>query len=126
MGFFSKEKKRILIVDDEPLIIDTTSDYLKDVGYETRGASTAAEALQVMEKEPAGLMLLDINLPDADGLVFLTKFRKQYPEVPVVILTGAGYDESMMQMALRGGASGYLSKETDMDNMGVIVKRLLK
>jgi CheY-like chemotaxis protein len=123
---FLKKPKRILVVDDEPLIIDVTSEYLLEAGFEVGSANSSAQALAEMEKSPADVMLLDIRLPDEDGLSFLQRFKKLYPNVPVVILTGSGYDENLMQTALQNGASGYVSKDTDLGNMVVAVKRLLK
>ena len=120
-----KDKKRVLIVDDEPLIVEVASEFLQRDGFDTSSAGTAAEALASMEKHPANLVLLDINLPDENGLKFLGDFKRNHPAVPVVILTGSGYDEEMMQEALSKGASGYLSKDTDMESMAVAVKRLL-
>ena len=127
MLFFNKKPKhRILVVDDEPLVVEASCNFLQEKGFDTSSAGTAAEARQVMAKEPADLVLLDINLPDENGLKFLVEFKKAHPQVPVIILTGSGYDEEMMQEALKNGAAGYVSKETDMENMSATVKRLLK
>lgn len=122
----SPTRKRVLIVDDEPLVVKVTKDFLYEDGFDSASAATASEALQSMEENRSDLMLLDINLPDANGLTFLGEFKKKHPDIPVVILTGSGYDDAMMHEALKNGASGYLSKETDMENMVVTVKRLLK
>ena len=126
MGILKSNKKRVLIVDDDPLILEVTSEFLQNEGFETATAGNAGAAIEEMKKEPAHVILLDIKLPDQNGLEFLGKLKAQYPEVPVVMLTGSGYDEDMMQKALQNGASGYVSKETDLENMVVAVKRLLK
>ena len=126
MGLFSKKQKKVLIVDDEPLILKMTSEFLGDAGFETVTASSTSEALTEIEKGGVDAMLLDIRLPDEDGLVFLPKFKKLHPEIPVVMLTGAGYDDTMMKEALKLGAAGYVSKDTEMENMILAVKRVLK
>ncbi|MDD2707815.1 MAG: response regulator [Verrucomicrobiae bacterium] len=126
MLFFKKEKKRVLVVDDEQSIVDITCEFLQDDGYETCSARNTRGAMAEMEKNPVHAMLLDINLAGEDGLAFLAEFKKKYPSVPVVILTGAGYDDEMMQSALKNGASGYVSKDTDLGNLVVAVKRVLR
>lgn len=126
MSLLKSNKKRVLVVDDDPLILDVTSEFLQNEGFETVTAPDTKQALEVMQAHAAHVMLLDIKLPDQNGLEFLAKFKKLYPDIPVVMLTGSGYDEEMMQQALTNGASGYVSKETDLENMVVAVKRLLK
>ncbi len=126
MNLFHKNRKRVLIVDDEPLVVEVTKDFLQEEGFDTSSAGTAVAAIQSMAKEPADLMLLDISLPDQNGLKFLVEFKKNHPHVPVIILTGSGYDDTLMHEALKSGASGYVSKDTDMENMVITVKRLLK
>ncbi len=126
MPFLKSHKKRVLVVDDDPLILDVTSEFLQNEGFETVTAPDTLQALDEMKRHPAHVMLLDIKLPNESGLEFLAKFKEQYPDVPVVMLTGSGYDEDMMQEALNKGASGYVSKETDLENMVVAVKRLIK
>lgn len=132
MRLLKKSKKRILVVDDEPMIVEMTCNFLKDEGFEACGAANTAEALAEMKKQPADVIVLDVFLSSneahafEDGLTFLKMLKKLYPEVPVVILTGAGYDEGMMQTALDHGADGYLSKETEMENLLIAIKRLVK
>ena len=126
MDLLDKNKKLILVVDDEPMIINLTSEFLKEEGFDTCSAKNAAEALSQMEKQSADAVLLDIRLPDEDGLVFLKRLKEKYPNVPVVMLTGAGYDEERMQTALRYGASGYVSKDTEMEKKIAVLKQLLK
>ncbi len=126
MSLFHKKRKRVLIVDDEPLILKMTSEFLEDAGFGTVTASSTGEAMVEIEKGGVDVMLLDVRLPGEDGLAFLPKLKKLHPEIPVVMLTGAGYDDKMMQEALRLGAAGYVSKDTEMENMVLAVKRVLK
>ncbi len=122
--FTKKPRKRILIVDDEPLILQMTSEFLREEGFDTATALRAVEALAVLKKGGVDAMLLDICLPDQNGLVFLAELKKLYADLPVVMLTGSGYDEALMKKALEGGAAGYVSKDTEMENMVLAVKRL--
>ena len=78
-----------------------------------------------MKEQPADAVLLDIELPDSNGLEFLTQFKSLYPNVPVVMMTGLGYEEELMAKALKNGASGYVGKGVGMDDAIVAIKRVL-
>ena len=121
-----KKGRRVLVVDDEKMVVDMTCEFLKAAGFEAVSANTTVQAMSEMKKSPVDVVLLDIKLSGEDGLMFLGKLKKRYPKVSVVILTAVGYDETMMRAALRKGASGYVSKDTELENMVAAVKRLLK
>jgi len=118
----TKQKKRVLIVDDEAAVVTMICDFLKEAGFETVGVNTTAEAQAELEVNMVDVVLLDIQLPREDGLTFLRKIKEVYPDLPVVMLTGAG----MMQTAFRYGASGYFKKNTDFGEILNLVKRLAK
>ncbi|MFZ4694065.1 MAG: response regulator [Verrucomicrobiia bacterium] len=126
MSLFRKPTGRILVVDDEPLILEMTSEFLKDAGFEAITATSSSEALKCIAEKPVDAVLLDIRMPGEDGLSALPKLRAAQPGVPVIMLTGAGYNETLMQDALKAGASGFVSKETEMENVILAVKRALK
>lgn len=126
MSLFHKQTSRILVVDDEPLILEMTSEFLKDAGFEAITATSSAEALKRIAEKPVDAVLLDIRMPGEDGLAALPKIRAAQPGAPVIMLTGAGYNERLMQDALKAGASGFVSKETEMENVVLAVTRALK
>jgi DNA-binding NtrC family response regulator len=114
-------KKRILVVDDEPAVVSVISDYLEEAGFEVSGAANAAEARLEITKNKWNAVLLDVKLPDEDGITLLKSIKEQHPALPVIMLTGAG----LLQTALLNGASGYINKGTNLDDMVVLVKRLM-
>lgn len=126
MSFLKKPKKHVLIVDDEPLIIEMTREMLEEEGFKVSGAGSSADAVKVTDQGHVDAILLDIRLPNEDGLTFLQKIKASHPQIHVVMLTGSGYEENLMQTALRYGASGYISKETDLENVVIALKRVLK
>ena len=120
-------RKFVLVVEDDELIREAFCRFAKDAGgYEAIGVGNTQEAVTQMEKKRADVVLLDVFLKEENGLVFLEKFKKTYPDVPVVIITGAGYDQSLMDTALKNGAVGYVSKDAGLDNMVVTLKNALK
>ena len=100
---------RILIVEDDDPFAAALRDGLAERGYRTSRAVTAAEALdEVAQPRPPDLVLLDLGLPDADGLEVCARIRRLGP-VPIIIVTARGDLPSRVQ-GLRGGADDYIVK----------------
>ena len=118
-------KQHILVVDDEAPARDLLSGYLKKQGYQVSTAVDAAQAERFLAEKPFDLAILDVLLPDGDGLELLQKFQAARPRLPVIIMTGIGFDEELLQEAVRKGAAGYLSKTTPLDQMLMEVQRAL-
>jgi DNA-binding response OmpR family regulator len=78
---------RILLVDDEPNIRFLYSTYLADSGHEVIQAQSGREALQMIQREPLDLVVLDIKLGPESGLALLQEIAYRYPSLPVIILT---------------------------------------
>jgi two-component system KDP operon response regulator KdpE len=102
------KKITILLVDDEPKIVRFVKTSLNLVGYELLIAGTAEEALSIIEGEDLDLIVLDLGLPDMDGLEVLRRVR-EYSTIPVLILT-ARDDERDKVRGLELGADDYLTK----------------
>lgn len=107
------KKIKILMVDDEAQFRETTRKILEKKGFETLMAANGREALAQLHKKP-DLVVLDVRMPDMDGNETLAEIRKQSPDLPVIMLTGHGADDSAKQ-ALTQGAVDYLSKPCDID-----------
>jgi DNA-binding response OmpR family regulator len=125
MSFAPCSGKHVLVVEDNLPYANVTCDFLKQEGMETAIASNTAETLSAMEKRQADIVLLDIHLGGEDGLTFLPELKKRYPKVPVVVLTGLGYDTAMIKTAIENGASTYFSKENDLQDLIGLLARLL-
>ena len=99
---------KILIVEDEDMIREGTSDYLTDCGYETIQAADGLEALEQFSNHQVALILLDIQMPKLNGLEVLSEIRKS-SQVPVLMST-AFQDEEYKMSAFAALADGYLEK----------------
>jgi DNA-binding response OmpR family regulator len=104
-----KEKLKILIVDDEPLIRWTLQAAISDWGYVPILAASSAEAQQKFTLENPVGVLLDINLPDGSGLDLLREFKAQNPTTIVILVTAEVIVENTIA-ALRGGADDFIGK----------------
>jgi DNA-binding NtrC family response regulator len=83
-------KAKILIVDDEAELRGVVKDLLGMEGYETAEAGDAASLRRQLDGAPADLVLLDLKLPDGDGLALLPEIKQKWPNSKVIILTGYG------------------------------------
>ena len=111
---------RVLVVDDEPLIVEILTDFLSAQGYEVVGAHGAADAFTMMEVSPPDVLLLDITLPLVDGMTVLRRVRALYPDLRVVMVT-ANADEEVARDALRRGAFDYVVKPFDFEYLARVV-----
>src|SRR4030095_2654270 len=119
-------KQHILIVDDEEQIRDLLSLYLSKRGYQVSSAATSPETLRLLEEVPVDLVVLDIGLADEDGLSLLERLKTNCPNVLVVMLTGMGFVEDLLQEAHQKGADGYVSKVLPLDELLIALQRILK
>ena len=115
---------KILIVEDEDMIREGISDYLTDCGYETIQAADGLEALEQFSNHQVALILLDIQMPELNGLEVLSEIRKS-SQVPVLMLT-AFQDEEYKMSAFAALADGYLEKPFSLSLLKVRVDAIFK
>lgn len=115
-------KRKLLIVDDEPGIVDMMASYFS-LQYEVLTAYGGYEALQKLEKQP-DLILLDINMPDMDGLALCRKIR-EYITCPILFLT-ARIESADKIKGFSAGADDYILKPFDLDELGARVAAHLR
>ena len=114
----------ICIVDDEPAILNTLSSILEDEGYQISVAKSGVEALKLIRSEQPDLVILDIWMPELDGLETLKKLRQQFPTLLVVMMSGHGSIETAVK-ATKLGAYDYLEKPLDLEKVTILVRNAL-
>jgi DNA-binding response OmpR family regulator len=119
-------KQHILVVDDEPPIRELLASYFKKHGYDVTTAADAVETMRLADEVPLHLVILDVLLPDSDGLEILEQLKAAHPNLPIIIMTGIGFDEELLQESIQKGASGYVSKTLPLDQLLMEVHRTLK
>jgi DNA-binding NarL/FixJ family response regulator len=101
---------QVLIVDDHPLTREALGSLLAANGFDVAGqAAGALEAIELAGRLQPGLIVLDLTMPDMDGLEALPRLRDAAPKAEIVVLT-ASEDDGNLLAAIRGGAAGYLLK----------------
>ncbi len=116
--------KRILLVDDEPLIIKGLRFTLEQEGYEILTASDGEEALEVFHSEPVDLVLLDVMLPKLDGIQVCQRIRET-SNVPILMLTAKGEDMDKI-LGLEYGADDYMTKPFNILEVKARIKTVLR
>ena len=114
----------ILVVDDEPAILRALTAGLTARGYDVHTAATGAAALSTQATNPADVVILDLGLPDLDGLAVCRQLR-QWTDVPVIVLSAEGSDEWKVR-ALDEGADDYVTKPFSMPELLARVRVALR
>ncbi|MCD9022165.1 response regulator transcription factor [Cohnella silvisoli] len=118
------EGKLIFIVDDDPDIQQMVTAFLAHEGFAVRNALSAAQALALLDVEEPDLMLLDIQMPDMDGITLCHNIRKQYHR-PILFVTGTKQQEDKVK-SLQSGGDDYITKPFDPVELVLRVKSNLR
>src|SRR5581483_8821775 len=115
----------LLLIDDDPAIQEVLADRLESLGYQVLAAANGQEGLALLEKEGPQLILLDIELPDMNGLEVLKEMRQREAEITVVIITAHGTVERAVQ-AMKEGAYDFITKPFEPAHIALTVQRALE
>ncbi len=116
--------KPILIVEDETSLRESLRDWLADGGYSVEAAEDGGEALRMVDEQDFGVVLLDLRLPDIDGIQVLREAKKRRPELKVVIIT-AYPSVNTAVAAMKEGAIEYLPKPFNLDDLEKLISGTL-
>jgi two-component system response regulator PilR (NtrC family) len=116
---------RILIVDDEPTILNLLNKILIGQGYDATPTSNGEKALQLLQAESFDLMISDINMTPINGMELLRKVSKEWPDMGVIMLTAYGTVSTAVE-AMKEGAFDYVTKPFKLDELVLTVQRALE
>ena len=114
----------ICIVDDEPAILHSLSSILEDEGYQVITATNGVEGMKLVRSDSPDLVILDIWMPEMDGLEALKRLRTQFPGILVVMMSGHGSIETAVK-STKLGAYDYLEKPLDLEKVTILVRNAL-
>ncbi|HXJ79529.1 MAG TPA: sigma-54 dependent transcriptional regulator [Candidatus Methylomirabilis sp.] len=115
-------RARVLIVDDEPDMVDNVVRILGRTGYDCVTATDPRRALDLLESEPPDILLTDLRMPEVDGMTLLRRARELDPALPVIVITAFATIESAVA-AIKEGAFDYLPKNFSVEQLRVAVER---
>ena len=112
-------EKKILVMDDEPTVVDYLVDLFEDNGYATCKAYDAAEGFEVLKKEKPDLITLDLDMPGVKGPLFYRRYTQmdEFKDIPVIVISGLHVPHRAIKKAVAA-----LEKPIDKDELLTIVK----
>ena len=121
--------KYIMVIDDSPTIRTSVTFAVKPLGYEIQQAENGVDALQkiktlVSEGNEIALCVVDVNMPEMDGITFIKEFKKEDKFTPILVLTTESENEKI-QEGKQAGASGWIVKPFKSNELVDVVKKLI-
>src|SRR5438445_8305707 len=114
----------VLVVDDEPDIAGILADRLQTMGLDVQIAHDGEDALLAIQQNPPGIVFLDIQMPKLNGIEVLKRVRKEWPDLPVIIMTAYGTIAGAVE-AMKEGATDFVTKPFDIDHVKIVIDRAL-
>jgi two-component system, NtrC family, response regulator AtoC len=118
-------QRSVLVVDDDADIQNLLSDLLKEEGYGVRTASNGAEALAAIAKDLPDLVMMDVQLPDQDGIGVLRQLKREHSELEVIVMTAYGGSSTAIK-AMEHGAYDYVTKPFEIDDLLATLRRVFE
>ena len=119
------EQPKILIVDDEQIVRESLTNWLKEESYQVEAAENGPLALEKIRQAPFQVVLLDLKMPGMDGLQVLTELKKDFPDIEVIIMTAYGSVNTAVE-AIKAGAYDYIVKPFDPEEVALLIKKILE
>lgn len=119
------EKERILIVDDEALILEMVASYVSHIGFEAKTAQNGREALEQLRKEPFTILITDVKMPEMDGFELMRTVRSEFPDIHIIAMTGHGVSYTFTDV-VESGATDYVPKPFSLDEMRAKLNRVVR
>jgi DNA-binding NtrC family response regulator len=119
------QSRKVLVVDDDAVVGHSINRVLSGQGYQVREAASGLEALEALGNQQYDRAFTDIRMPGMDGLDMASRMKKNYPELPVVVITGYGTQESEKK-ASDLGVAGFLRKPLTPDTIIENAERVLR
>ena len=114
-----------LIVDDDAPLSGFFSTYLESKGHTCSAITDASSAIPWLKANHCAVAIVDLNMPKIDGISLISLIREIDSALPLIVLTGLGYDEGQMRAALQAGANGYTSKNLPVEQLYRVLLRIL-
>lgn len=120
-----RKKEKILIVDDEEIMRTSLTEWLREDGYETVAVDSGKKAIEEVKKEKFSAALVDLKMPEMDGIQTMREIKKIQKTLPVIIITAYATVDTAVQ-AIKEGAYDYLPKPFNPDEITLLIKKIVE
>ncbi len=118
------EVPKILVVDDEQIVRESLANWLKEDGYQVETAESGPQALERIQSASFHIVLLDLKMPEMNGIQVLQEIKKNFSDIEVIIMTAYGSIHTAVE-AIKEGAFDYIVKPFDPEEVGLLIRKIL-
>jgi DNA-binding response OmpR family regulator len=116
---------KILVIDDEPVVLNSCRKVLEEDGFDVYLVPSADEALKAMKKEGFDLLLVDVKMPKHDGIYLMQKVKEKWPDVPIIVMSGYPTPDTITDGA-KMGAEAFIAKPFTPDELLESIRQVIQ
>jgi len=116
---------KILVVDDEDIVLESCQAVFELEGFEALFVPSADKALEAMKNNGFDLLLIDVKMPKKDGMYLMREVKVQWPDIPIIVMSGY-YTTETIQEAMRMGAATFIAKPFEPDELVKMVRQVVE
>jgi len=116
---------KILVVDDEDIVLESCQAVFELEGFEVMLVPSADKALKAMQHEDFSLLIVDVKMPKHDGMYLMEKIKKQWPNIPIIVMSGY-YTTETIKEAFKMGAAKFIAKPFEPDELVKTVRQIIE
>jgi len=116
---------KILVVDDEDIVLESCQAVFELEGFEPVLVPSVDKALKAMKNEDFALLLIDVKMPKHDGMYLMKKIKKQWPDIPMIVMSGY-YTAETIKEAIKMGAATFIAKPFEPDELVETVRQVIE
>ena len=123
--FITMNIMKILVVDDEDIVLESCQAIFELEGFEVMLVPSADKALEAMKNDNFVLLLVDVKMPKKDGMYLMRKVKKQWPDIPIIVMSGY-YTTETIKKAIEMGAVTFIAKPFEPDELVKTVRQIIE
>ena len=116
---------KILVVDDEDIVLESCQAVFELEGFEVILVPSADEAIEAMKNDNFALLLIDVKMPKHDGMYLMEKIKEQWPNIPIIVMSGY-YTTETIKEAFKMGAANFIAKPFEPDELVKTVRQIIE
>jgi len=115
---------KIVVVDDEKIVLDSCERVLASEGFEVLPATSVDDALKILETQIPEVLLIDVKMPERDGMSLMEEIKRTLPDLPIVVMSGYPTDETISE-SVKKGAACFIAKPFTPEELIETIRQVL-